>query len=110
MFDAQSTVAVDADAPMMVMDTSALIGSIGASIVPGDRVRCHLAGAAVTNPDGGKLLVAYDQGKRYSVCWPRQTPEYYLPAEARRHAPDERSPGLSEAECDHAENLPKGVG
>ena len=54
MFDAPSTVAFDADAPMMVMDTSALIGASEQALSLAAACGATWLEAAVTNPDGGK--------------------------------------------------------
>ena len=64
MFDAPSTVAFDADAPMMVMDTSALIGASEQALSLAAACGATWLEAAVTNPDGGKRLVVYDEGWR----------------------------------------------
>jgi hypothetical protein len=64
MFDAPSTVSFDADAPMMVMDTSALIGASEQALSLAAACGATWLEAAVTNPDGGKRLVVYDEGWR----------------------------------------------
>ena len=64
MFDAPSTVAFDADAPMMVMDTSALIGASEQALSLAAACGATWLEAAITNPDGGKRLVVYDEGWR----------------------------------------------
>ncbi|WP_449371747.1 hypothetical protein [Arthrobacter psychrolactophilus] len=64
MFDAPSTVSFDADAPMMVMDTSALIGASEQALSLAAACGATWLEAAITNPDGGKRIVVYDEGWR----------------------------------------------
>jgi type IV secretory pathway VirB4 component len=64
MFDAPSTVTFDADAPMMVMDTSGLIGASEQALSLAAACSATWLEAAITNPDGGKRLVVYDEGWR----------------------------------------------
>jgi type IV secretory pathway VirB4 component len=158
MFDAPSTVSFDADAPMMVMDTSALIGASEQALSLAAACGATWLEAAVTNPDGGKRLVVYDEGWRMladpymlakmseqwrlartygianllimhkvadlneigdSTSGHRQKALGLLTeADTRiiyRQKHDamrltKEALGLSEAECEHVENLPKGVG
>ena len=158
MFDAPSTVAFDADAPMMVMDTSALIGASEQALSLAAACGATWLEAAVTNPDGGKRLVVYDEGWRMladpymlakmseqwrlartygianllimhkvadlneigdSTSGHRQKALGLLTeADTRiiyRQKHDamrltKEALGLTEAECEHVENLPKGVG
>lgn len=158
MFDAPSTVAFDADAPIMVMDTSALIGASEQALSLAAACGATWLEAAVTSPDGGKRLVVYDEGWRMlsdpymlakmSEQW-RLARTYGIAnllimhkvadlnevgdgasglrqkalgllteADTRiiyRQKHDamrltKEALGLTEAECEHVENLPKGVG
>ncbi|WP_051388794.1 hypothetical protein [Arthrobacter sp. 35W] len=158
MFDAPSTVAFDADAPIMVMDTSALIGASEQALSLAAACGATWLEAAVTSPDGGKRIVVYDEGWRMlsdpymlakmSEQW-RLARTYGIAnllimhkvadlneigdgtsglrqkalgllteADTRiiyRQKHDamrltKEALGLTEAECDHVENLPKGVG
>lgn len=64
MFDAPSTVSFDAEAPMMVMDTSALIGASEQALSLAAACGATWLEAAITNPDGAKRIVVYDEGWR----------------------------------------------
>ncbi|ALE04601.1 hypothetical protein AL755_02890 (plasmid) [Arthrobacter sp. ERGS1:01] len=158
MFDAPSTVAFDADAPIMVMDTSALIGASEQALSLAAACGATWLEAAVTNPDGAKRIVVYDEGWRMladpymlakmSEQWRlartygianllimhkvadlneigdgssglRQKALgllteadtriiYRQKHDAMRLTKD--ALGLTEAECEHVENLPKGMG
>ena len=158
MFDAPSTVAFDADAPIMVMDTSALIGASEQALSLAAACGATWLEAAVTNPDGAKRIVVYDEGWRMladpymlakmSEQW-RLARSYGISnllimhkiadlneigdstsglrqkalgllteADTRiiyRQKHDamqltKEALGLTEAECEHVEKLPKGVG
>ncbi|NVM98528.1 ATP-binding protein [Arthrobacter sp. SDTb3-6] len=158
MFDAPSTVAFDADAPIMVLDTSALIGASEQALSLATVCGATWLEAAVTNPGGAKRLVVYDEGWRMladpymlakmSEQW-RLARSYGIAnllimhkiadlneigdstsglrqkalgllteADTRviyRQKHDamrltKEALGLTEAECGHVENLPKGVG
>ena len=158
MFDAPSTVAFDADAPIMVMDTSALIGASEQALSLAAACGATWLEAAVTNPDGAKRIVVYDEGWRMladpymlakmSEQW-RLARTYGIAnllimhkvadlneigdgssglrqkalgllteADTRiiyRQKHDamrltKEALGLTEAECEHVENLPKGMG
>ncbi|MDB5244102.1 MAG: hypothetical protein JWP57_4731, partial [Spirosoma sp.] len=158
MFDAPSTVAFDADAPLMVMDTSALTGASEQALSLAAACGATWLEAAVTNPDGGKRIIVYDEGWRMladphmltkmseqwrlartygianllimhkiadlneigdSTSGHRQkalgllteadTRIIYRQKHDAMHLTREAL-GLTDAECGHVENLPKGVG
>lgn len=64
VFDGESTVTFDADAPMVVMDTSGFMGASGTLLSVAMTVVAAWVEAAVMDPEGGRRILVYDEGWR----------------------------------------------
>lgn len=64
VFDGESTVAFDSDAPMVVMDTSGFMGASGTLLSVAMTVVAAWVEAAVMDPEGGRRILVYDEGWR----------------------------------------------
>lgn len=64
VFDGESTVEFDADAPMVVMDTSGFMGASGTLLSVAMTVVAAWVEAAVMDPNGGRRILVYDEGWR----------------------------------------------